>query len=168
MSRNSFLILIFLLIMTGCEKALENKMPEEMPSVFSFSVRFGYGEVNKNEINTFQNTFTKDLIMNGTATTEIIFTKDEMRSIYEEMREVNIMGAKDLVPSNNNCSRKPFSEDSWELLINGQTKTFSWSDKYCEPTSDAKQLLELRKYIQKIVESKEAYLLMPKAKGGYD
>ncbi|MDQ0916328.1 hypothetical protein [Paenibacillus sp. V4I5] len=78
-------------------------MPKEMPNNFDFMVRFGYGEVTKNEINTYQDTVTKDLIINGNAIANITFTMEEMRSIYEKMREINIMGTKELVHTNMNC-----------------------------------------------------------------
>lgn len=74
-------------------------MPEEMPADFDFLVRYGYGEVTKNEINTYQDSVVKDLIMNGTATADITLTEDEMRSIYERMRGIHIMGKLELVPS---------------------------------------------------------------------
>lgn len=106
--------------------------------------------------------------MNGTATAKITITTEEMRSIYEKMREINIMGTKELAPATINCAREPNGEDSWEISLNGETKTFTWSDKYCDPSSDAKQLLELRIFIQDIVAGKEAYDKLPKTEGGYE
>jgi hypothetical protein len=187
MKRLCSVLLVFAVIASGCSKGTEvevnslvqnqptnkiveeqNNMPKEMPNDFDFMVRYGYSEVNKNEINTFLDTATKDLILNGTASAEISFTIEEMRSIYEKMREINIMGTKELVPAVVACERVPYSEDSWEVSINGQSKTFTWSEKYCDPTSDAKQLLELRKFIHQIVVGKEAYQKLPEAEGGYE
>ncbi|MDQ0878854.1 hypothetical protein QFZ77_007513 [Paenibacillus sp. V4I3] len=148
--------------------AQQNKMPKVMPTDFDFAVRFGYGEITKNEINTYQDTVTKDLIMNGDITAKITFTLEEMRSIYENMREINIMGTKELVPTNKNCSSIPYNEDSWKISVDGETKTFTWSDKNCDVTSDAKQLLGLRTFIQHIVAGKDSYKELPKAEGGYE
>ncbi|OBZ13157.1 MULTISPECIES: hypothetical protein [Bacillales] len=145
-----------------------NKMPKDMPGNFDFMVRFGYGEVNKNEINTFQGTVTKDLIMNGTASAKVTFTLEEKRSIYAKMREINIMGAKELMPASVGCEVVPYSEDSWEINVNGETKIFTWTDKHCEITNDAKQMLELRSFIQQIVEAKEEYKKLPESEGGYE
>jgi hypothetical protein len=153
---------------TAVKASEASKMPKVMPGSFNFMVRFGYGEVNKNEINTFQGTVTKDLIMNGTASAKITLTVEEMRSIYEKMREINIMGKKELVPAKISCEATPYSVDSWEIHVNGETNQFSWSDQYCDPTSDAKQLLELRNFIQQIVAEKEEYKKLPESEGGYD
>jgi len=88
-------LIVMLVIITGCvkEKNLagssdienqvneiieqQNLMPQEMPEDFDFMVRFGYGEVTKNEINTYQDTVTKDLVVKGTATADIAFTMDD-------------------------------------------------------------------------------------------
>lgn len=45
-----------------------NKMPIEMPSDFDFKVQFGVGK--NNEIYSFTDSVTKDLIANGTKTTK--------------------------------------------------------------------------------------------------
>lgn len=144
-----------------------NKMPKDMPSTFNFMVRFGIGTVNKNEINTFQGTVTKDLIENGTASAKIKFTKEELSSIYLKMRDINIMAIQNLSPAVSGCERVPFSEDMWEISINGETNTFTWTDKHCNLTEEAEQVLELRKFIQDIVEEKPEYIKLPEAEGGY-
>ncbi|MFC5652311.1 hypothetical protein ACFPYJ_25005 [Paenibacillus solisilvae] len=179
---------VLLLLMTGCaaetgskesagaEQSIPsiteqpNSMPEEMPDQFDFLVRFGYGEVTKNEVNTYEDTVTKDLVVKGTATADITLTMDEMRSIYKKMREINIMADKELVPAPkvDVCHVTPYSVDSWKITINDETKTFTWSGENCEPTDDAKDLLELRTYIQHLVAGKEAYKALPEPEGGYD
>lgn len=183
MKRIGSLLFVILIIIVGCGKEPEmnavtsieqesagqqNKMPKEMPGTFDFMVRFGYGTVNKNEINTFQDTVTKDLIMNGTATAQITLSKEEMRSIYIKMREINIMGEKELGAANQTCERVPYSEDIWEVNINGETKTLTWTDRYCAQTSDMEQLLELRDFVEQIVKTKEEYKKLPESEGGYE
>lgn len=145
----------------------KNQMPKEMPEDFNFSLSFGYGEVNKNEINTYDNSVTKDLIMKGTAKTDALFSQDEMQSIYEKMREINIMEI-DGFSQQVGCSKTPSNTDSWKITINGDRKTFSWTDEDCSVSNDEKQLLDLRTYIQQIVNGKDAYKALPEAEGGYD
>ncbi|MEK3715908.1 hypothetical protein [Paenibacillus sp. FSL R7-0333] len=143
-------------------------MPEDMPEYFDFLVRYGYGEVSKNEINTYQDTLVKDLIVNGTATANITLTGEEMRSIYERMRGISIMSKMQLVPAKQSCSVVPYQEDSWRITVNGFTRNWSWSGENCELTEDAEKLLELRNFIADIVAGKEAYQELPEAEGGYD
>ncbi|AIQ42207.1 hypothetical protein MKX70_18740 [Paenibacillus sp. FSL R7-0312] len=169
------LFLLAVLLIAGCnmnnevEPAPEQQeMPEEMPVDFDFLVRYGYGEVTKNEINTYSDTVAKDLIVNGTATANITLTGDEMRSIYDQMREINIMGSLELVPASHNCATTPYQEDSWQVTVDGVTRNLTWSDENCELTDDSRQLLELRTFIEDIVAGKDAYKELPEAEGGYD
>lgn len=172
MKRLYTLVFVLILLITGCSTETEhkgqNKMPNEMPSDFDFLVRYGYGEVNKNEMNTYVDTITKDLIVKGTATANLTFTTDEMRSIYEKMKEINIMGKKNLKPSKKGCSQTPYNEDNWKVTVDGKTETFAWSEKNCEVTDDAKQLKKLREFIWKMVVEKPVYKELPAAEGGYD
>jgi len=176
-------LLVTVYVMTGCSNnsdsvirsntklaevvRQETEMPLEMPTDFNFMVSFGYGEVTKNEIDTFKGTVTKDLIVKGSATANIVFTTVELREIYDKMRAIDIMGPKKST-KDGRCFKTPSNEDKWKITVNGETKTFSWTDKYCAMTEDANQLLELRNFIKNMVESKEGYKALPEAEGGYD
>ncbi|OMF96545.1 hypothetical protein BK147_14130 [Paenibacillus sp. FSL R7-0337] len=177
--RPIYYLLLAVLLIAGCstnkdaqpapeQPEVLGEMPEDMPADFDFFVRYGYGEVTKNEINTYQDTVVKDLIMNGTATADITLTEDEMRSIYERMRGIGIMGKLALVPLKQGCAVVPYQEDSWRITVNGFTRNWSWSGGKCELTEDAEQLLELRTFIAEIVAGKEEYQALPEAEGGYD
>ncbi len=158
-----------LVFVTGCgsKDVTEDRMPASMPSDFNFSVSYGYGDRTKNEINTYADTVTKDLIMNGAASAKIALSDDEMREIYAKMIEMDMMAAKKL-PKKNGCFQTPSNEESWKVTVNGVTTSFTWTDEYCVMTDDADQLLALRRFIHGIVEAKAAYKALPAAEGGYD
>lgn len=181
------LSLIFLSIgLLGCqqsgkEEELDNEIsknvantttqntPIGMPSDFNFSIQFGVQK--KNEINTFNGTVTKDLISDGMATTELSLTKEEMKNIYKKMLEINIAEAKQFTPKPINgtvCVQEPHEEDEWKIIINGETITHLISGEYCEPTNDAKQLIELRNYVFNKIKSKGEYKSLPVSKGWYE
>lgn len=177
--KHIYYLLLAVLLIAGCSTNKDaqpaperpevlGEMPEDMPADFDFLVRYGYGEVTKNEINTYQDTVVKDLIMNGTATADITLTEDEMRSIYERMRGIRIMGKLELVSLKQGCAVVPYQEDSWRITVNGFTRNWSWSGENCELTEDAEKLLELRNFIADIVAGKEEYQALPEAEGGYD
>lgn len=171
-------LLLLLLVITGCSDNENNtklaktvtqgtEMPLEKPLDFNFMVSFGYGEVTKNVIDTYTGTVTKDLIIKGSATANIIFTTGELSEIYDKMKTINIMGPKELIKESG-CFKTPSNEDKWKVTVNGETKNFSWTDQNCGMTEDANQLLELRIYIQHMVEGREAYTSLPEVEGGYD
>ena len=182
----TFIVIVF--ILTGCSTDSEpisdntsipketvkqetNKqpiiMPQTMPNDFNFKVSYGYGEVRKNVIDTYTGTVKKDLIAKGTATADLSFTSEELRIIYYKMKNINIMGEKQLI-ADSGCGRIPSNTDTWQVTVNGETATLTWTDNACSITKDAQQLLELRQYIQHIVALKESYKALPEAEGGYD
>ncbi|WP_226670317.1 hypothetical protein [Metabacillus litoralis] len=134
------LVFILALLVTGCNEK-ENNMPEEMPSDFDFLIQSGVQ--SKNEINTFENIVIKDLIVEGTASTESSFSEEEMKKIYQKMREINIMEPKGLMPEKANCMQTPYEEDKWKIKLNGETQTIYLNGEYYETTDDAQQLIEL-------------------------
>ena len=172
---NLILFLFFLSIsLFGCQTddkkahTANHNLSKEMPNDFNFSVQFGVEK--KNEINTFDGTVTKDLIQDGTITIDLIFTKEEMKAIYEKMVEVNIGETKDFIPKSINgivCMQEPHADDEWKIVINGKTITHSFSGEYCEPTKDAKQLIDLRNEVFAIIKGKSPYQSLPNTKGGY-
>lgn len=160
----SLIIAIVLLVISGC--GVKNTMPDEVPKDFDFLVQFGVG--SKNEINTFDNTVTKDLVADGTITEKILLTKEETEMVYQKMKEINVLEPKKLEPKKKSCMQTPYDEDRWKIKLKGETITFYLSGEYCNLTKDAKQLIELRDYIFDIVLNKDEYKKLPESNGGYD
>ncbi len=164
-----FSIMILTFLLTACSLFINPvSMPENMPDDFDFSIKFGFDK--KNEINTYDGTVTKDLIMDGTATATITFIHEEKQNIYDRMKEINITETKKLTPklTDRTCFQEPHEDDEWKITINGETYKHSISGEYCHPTDDAKELIELRNEIFRMVEGKKAYQDLPEARGGYD
>ena len=165
--KRCMLLVMALIFVVGCRQE-KGSLPEEIPADFAFQVRYGFGDPPKNEINTYDGTVTKDLIADGSVTTDISFTQEELLDIYKQMRDLDIMGSKKLSSKSNSSSKIPYQTDSWKVTLDGTTKSFEWTDRYVTLTADARQLWELRKWITMIVEEKEAYQALPDASGGYD
>lgn len=146
--------------------SVTGQMPVTMPPDFAFSVRFGI--TGKNEINTFNGTVTKDLVVKGTAQAELVFTDSELADIYARLRTINIYRELNLEPDSRNCVQTPFDEEHWRIRLDGEERSFYWDEENCEITADAKLMKELRSYIFELVKSKPAYLELPEAVGGYD
>lgn len=174
-------LLIFLftcVLLFGCSEAneiIEEKeavaenpkkisMPVTMPDDFDFLVKFGVRK--RNEINTYENTVTKDLVTNGTVTTSLTFTTEEMEKIYLKMKELNIANWKN-INLQTNCRRIPPIEEEWEIKISGKAITQTISAQSCTESLKENQLLELRNYIYSFIEEKEAYKNLPEAEGEY-
>lgn len=161
-------ICVALLIMIGCIAAgtyvvkAFHKMPVSMPDDFAFEIHFGIG--GRNEINTFNDTVTKDLISDGTATANMTFTPEEMEAIYNKMKDVNVAESKKLIPLYKGMAKMPFVEDRWYIRLNGKIISLTYSDKFGF-TKDATQLFEIRNFIMETVKKKEEFKKLPEEKG---
>lgn len=161
------LLLVLLALLIGCGiKGPENNMPETMPDDFAFKVQYGY--YRNDEVNTFNGTVTKDLIEDGKATTEIIFTQEELKDIYSKMREINITSPKELEPKIIDCQHEPHYDFGLKVQINEEITEYTWSGQYCEPSKDAGEIEDLIAYIHSLVKEKPEYKKLPEPTGGYD
>lgn len=162
------LLLVSVFLLSGCSAV--NEMPKEMPSDFGFVIKYGIGA--KNELDTFNGRFTKDLITAGTATTELKLSQEEMARIYEEMRKMNIMsypeefkpGAISLIQS----SVAPYQTYYFKVSYSGKIKEIRWQDENLANTASARDLRNLSVMINAMVEKKVEFKQLPPAVGGYE
>jgi hypothetical protein len=156
------LITMLLLVSTACE--ITNRMPEEMPKDFNFSLT--YGSYGKKKIDTFYDLVIKDLVEDGTIEANISLTDEEMRQIYQEMLRMNIMGDLD-IEENQNCHSEPPALSEWKVQVNGETKLISFKP-FCDETADILKLIELEDFIHGMLIEKEEYKVLPEANGAYE
>lgn len=163
-----FLILTaFLLI--ACENANDtteesvSELPEEMPDEFDFSLKYGYNAAN--EINTYEDTYTKDLAADGDVTTDFELSSEEMQSIYDEMRSVDILNTPNYV-SDMQCV-DPHGENHLTITIDEETIEKDWISAMCDDTDE--KLSEFIQYVHdEYIEPTEEYQELPEPTGGYD
>ena len=65
------------------------------PSQSNFNLIFQYGVGARNELNTFEGTYTKDMIMDPPITVNLTLSKEELDIIYQKMIEINFFGYPD-------------------------------------------------------------------------
>lgn len=156
--------LLFSLSACGLES---NTMPETMPDDFDFFIRYGFQA--KNEINTYDGTFTKDLIKDGTMTVDMILTDEELQWIYSKMRSINIAATKNLEPKSTDCYLEPASSYILDITMNGENVSLIFNTRHCDLTRDMKQLITLVNDIHsQIIAEKDEYKQLPEPRGGYE
>lgn len=167
-------MILFILLPTGCAQKVDR---EE-----DFGFRLSYGVNSKNKLDTFNGTFTKDLVTAGTKTGKLSLTDDEIKEILDELIEMDIIN----YPKNftQYYSITPTSNFIFYIKIGEQVKELRWETgniplKSIDPstnkveyieTEETEDILKLSKLIEKIikmVEEKQEYKDMPEAEGGY-
>lgn len=141
-----------------------------MPVDFHFKMSYGVG--SKNEIDTFQGVYTKDLVLDGVAQIELVFTNEERDRIYEEMKKIDLLVRSKKVTNQDKdgsyCGSDPVEATIISMVVNGKTHEVSWTTDNCQ-TQD---LLELEGFVdfihEKLIVTKKEYQKLPSETGGYD
>ncbi|MBU0561238.1 MAG: hypothetical protein KJ799_04950 [Bacteroidetes bacterium] len=131
---------------------------------------FKYGI--KNELNTFENTYQKDLFLDGVIKIKFWLTADEQNKILEKAYSVNYFSMPDTFKVSPWDSIYIYtSPDSSEQILRikyqDKEKTTIWTYPLVENMSQFKDLLELQQFIISIIESKPEYKKLPDHRGGY-
>ncbi|MBC9785542.1 hypothetical protein H1S01_13625 [Heliobacterium chlorum] len=158
-------LILLVAILTGCTSPKATPENVAMPDNFGFILKYGYGP-KKNELNTMEGTFTKDLVMIDPVSTELRLTTDEMKSIYEEMVKIDILSYPDEF-SPDSVGPRPAQSYEFTVRFGNTTKRILWKEV---SYSDSKQAVQLKNFIRKIIdiiESKEEFKRLPQAQGGY-
>jgi hypothetical protein len=126
----------------------------------------------KNELNTFENTFQKDLVLDGVKKIDFWLSTEEQNNILKKAKEINYFTFPDtfkFIPKDNiSVSIDPNPGDQiLRIKYQSKDKTTIWTYPVVENDSQFIELLELRKYIKSIIESKPEYKSLPPARGGY-
>ncbi|MCD9020571.1 hypothetical protein [Cohnella silvisoli] len=145
-------ILCSLLLLSACSKNKDE-----------FNFIFSYGVYNKNELNTFTNKYTKDLVNDGTVTTKLTLTKEEKEKIFNCMTEIRI---KDYQGINHGLEFEPESGYSLEIQLKEEGIKVIWKGGFKDEQKD-ENFKKLTTLIQGIIESHDEYKKLPNANGGY-
>ncbi len=132
----------------------------------NFDFKIGFDVDAKNVIDTFNDTFTKDLVP-GSAITNLVFTEEEMKSIYEEMKKIDILTYSDTFDPEGNIRITPYCTYNIKVQIDGRIKEIYWKDENISEVPEAIALRNLIVHIRDIIYSKDEYKKMPEVNGGY-
>jgi len=140
------------------------------PEVQFVQIYFKYGF--KNELNTFENTYQKDLILDGVIKVKFWLTAEEQNKILDKVNELNYFLLPDTLKYIPRDSMIIFIEPNpgeQKLRIKHQSndKTTIWTYPLNDDNDDIKALIELQNFIITIIESKPEYKRLPPRRGGY-
>jgi hypothetical protein len=174
--KKALLILVIsslFLVVTGCGSIVTAQGTADNTSQESgFNFIFKYGVTGRNTLDTFQGTFTKDMVMDPAITIELTLSGEEMDSIYQRMMAIDFFNYPDefkvtVPPGELTGMVTPFSRYYFTVEKDSQIKKLSWADEITNPDIKADKLRELINLIRSIIESKEEYKKLPEPSSGY-
>ena len=146
----------------------------EMPADFDFILTYGYSGANV--LDTYNGKFTKDLIMNGTATIDFTLPDEAKREIYESLIRCGVHEMPELL-TNETRDGKYMMEPSpsykmfFTYTAGGVTQSVSWpkgrGDTLRELPSQNNNFISFVRGVARYMEKTEEYAAMPQAEGGY-
>lgn len=134
------------------------------------NIVFRYGYDYRNELNTFNGTFTKDLVIDGTATTRLILSQEELNQIQSKLSDIGFYDFPNIFPSTGVVTPRA---DYYLKVQNGSTvNEVTWySDSFNDANTGPQQvesdLNQLYSLITGMIEGKLEYKLLPTANGAY-
>ena len=137
-----------------------------------FNLIFKYGVMAKNELNTFEGIYTKDMVMDPSITINLSLTEEELDRIYQKMVEIDFFDYPDefSVPVEEGglvTMVTPYSSYCFKVEYDSTVKELRWEDEIMNPNDEANKLRELIQLIRDIIESKEEYKELPAPTSGY-
>lgn len=159
-------LLIFLLFNSCSDKVVE---PVESDPQF---VQIFFKYYHKNELNTFDKTYQKDLIMDGTIKVYFWLTTEEQNEILKKANEINFFSFPDIFPSDPGIIIRPDPGDQiLRIKTDNEDHQTQWTiSTILIDTNDPQtvKLKELISLIISIIEAKAEYKNLPPSRGGYN
>ena len=159
--RFSICFVIFFFLLSGCGTSTDvEKIHDEQ--LVKIHLQFGFVD----ELNTFEGTFTKDLVEDGSITVEFWFSKEDQESIIELAQEVSFFSLPNTIPTKPGVGMDPNpSPDSLRINFEDMDNKVVWSYPNDPEDIDYMKVIELSEHIMSLVKESETYKLLPEARG---
>lgn len=141
-------------------------LPEEQFLKLHFRYDFG------NELNTYNLTYTKDLVMDGYITVDFWLTRAEQQSIIDKMNEIDFINLPDTIAtfSPGDSVGVIIEPDPGRQFIKAKFEDVEKEVSYFIPLPEnnpaARKILELSEFIINIIQQKPQYQNLPQPRGG--
>ncbi|HPC35389.1 MAG TPA: hypothetical protein P5268_00840 [Candidatus Marinimicrobia bacterium] len=167
--KNKIVLSIIFLLLISCTDKSDNEsyVREEAEQVIKIHYKYGFAD----EINTFDKTCTKDLVLDGTVTIDFWFQLDEQQAIIRELEDVDFFNLPDTLAYQSSDSITETIEpdpgiQSLRIKYNNQDKTVFWYLINSYP-SEYERILRLTTLIEEILHSDPEYQSLPEPTGSY-
>jgi hypothetical protein len=140
------------------------------PAERSFNVSLKFGVGARNELNTFTDTFTKDLILDGTVTTKLVLPQAEIDSLEARFLRIDIFTYPDTFMAQQTDTvavLTPHTSYVLKLSCEHREKAIYWEDSIISTDPRAAELRNVFAFVRALVEAKPEYQGLPPARGGY-
>jgi len=167
-----FMSVLVLFTLVGCNPS-KPKQSAELPDTTNFNFIFKYGVGAKMVLNTFDTTFTWDMVVDPPIVINLSLSKKELNEIYKKITEIGFFDYPDtfsiiIPPNSGGCYEEPYSSYYFKVKYDSVIKELWWEAELVEPKDKkAENLMELIMFIVNIIVSKEEYKKLPTPRALY-
>ncbi len=137
--------------------------PAGQPQSTHFNFIFRYGIGAKNELDTFNQTYTKDMVMDSSITIKFKLSDSELAGINQKINDLQLFD-KSWENSDRDMVVTPCSSYYLKAQIDSTQKELSWNNCIGRVSDKLRQFTN---YIIQIIESKNEYKALPTPEAGY-
>jgi hypothetical protein len=168
LKRKIFLSIVIIFVSsTFILVGMELQNPYIPPRKGDFNLIFKYGVGAKNVLNTFDNTYTKDMVMSPPITIRLYLSDEEIEQIRQKMFEIGFFSYPESFPLSTGGGVTP-SSDYYIKVQNGSAiKEVSWNSNSHLDGNVEDNLRQLVRCITDVVEQRPEYKALPPPNGGY-
>jgi len=121
-----------------------------------------------NVLNTFDNTYQKDLVMDGTITVNFWLTAEEQKRILDKANEIDFFLLPEDFPKIDSLDFDPNPGlQKMQIKYQNKNKTVTWHYPLDSQDPQVAALMSLKDFIIQIIEAKPEYKKLPMGRGGY-
>lgn len=161
---------LLLLIMISCFTLMGCSKEQQTPPK-NFAFEFRYGVYAKNELSTFENKYTKDMVSEASISIPFKLTNEQMNVIYKKMIEIDLFDYPEVFkPSDGfwyNTRVTPNSTYYFKVRAGNKTKVINWDDINLSKKKSAQNLRDLIELIQTMIHESPEYKKLPQPRSGY-
>ena len=159
------LLLSVSLTLIAAIASLQNTGPSSQENDFNLLFRHGVGA--KNELNTFEGTYTKDMVLDPPITISLILSEEELEQIHQKMIEIDFFNYPEDFPPHPGHVITPCTNYFIKVEHGSIVKEINWNTNSMLESNIQDNLWQLAGCIIDIVEQKPEYKVLPPANGGY-
>jgi len=127
---------------------------------FNFVFRYGYGGT-LNELNTLEDTYRKDMVVDRAITTSLELSEEEVKSVEDKIAELKLF-EDEYQPGNIRSVTSPCESFSLSADYGSMSDSMEWD---CNEMTAART--EFVDFMMKLIDSQEEVQALPEPRGGY-
>jgi len=157
------------LLINMIKDIIDSKESKKDYSDFDFVFQYGFhGDIQDsgNVLNTFKETYLKDMVKGPKAKTKLVVTEEEKKMIFQKMKDINFFDCPVCIEPEEGVYISPPTGYYFRVKYGSNYKELFRVEEF-KHDAQADNLNELIELITNIIESKKEYKDLPEPKSGY-